>query len=119
MIRKPVYLAALAATLVLPFAAHADDDHGHGHGHGHDKHKEKYWDGNCEVERKWKHGEWEEKRKCRAPERTVVVYPPWIVRQHNEYVYEPRYQPAPQRVVTNTYQCNSATVGRVLGGIVG
>jgi surface antigen len=139
MTRKPVYLAALAATLALPLAARADD-HGHGHGHGHDKHKEKYWDGNCEVERKWKHGEWEEKRKCRAPERivvvpapapqtvvvvpapapqAVVVYPPWIVRQHNEYVYEPRYQPAPQRVVTGTYQCNSATVGRVLGGIVG
>jgi surface antigen len=138
MTRKPVYLAALAATLVLPFAARADDDHGHGHGHG--NHKEKYWDGNCEVERKWKHGEWEEKRKCRAPERivvvpapapqtvvvvpapapqAVVVYPPWIVRQHNEYVYEPSYQPPPQRVVTGTYQCNSATVGRVLGGIVG
>jgi surface antigen len=130
---KPLFLAALAATLVFPLAARADrdhdDDHGHGDKHGH-KHKEKYWDGNCEVERKWKHGEYEEKRKCRAPERvvvvpapapvtTVVVYPPWIVRQHNEYVYEPRYQPPPQRVVTGTYECNSDTVGRVLGGIVG
>ena len=147
MIRKPVYLAAaLAATLVFPLAAradrdHDDDEHGRGHKHGH-KHKEKYWDGNCEVERKWKHGEYEEKRKCREPERVVivqpapapqrvvvvqqapapqavVVYPPWIVRQHNEYVYEPRYQPPPQRVVTGTYSCNSAVVGRVLGGIVG
>ena len=134
MIRKPVFLAALAATLVFPLAARADrdhdDDHGHGHGkkHGHHKHKEKYWDGNCEVERKWKHGEYEEKRKCRAPERVVVVpapapqpvvvvYPPWIERQQNEYVYVPRHQP--QRVVTGTYSCNSDTVGRVLGGIVG
>jgi len=113
MIRKPVFLAALAATLVLPLAARADDDHGHGHGHGnthgHHKHKEKYWDGNCEVERKWKHGEYEEKRKCRAPERVVVVpapapkpvvlvYPPWIVRQQNEYVYEPRHQPQREAV---------------------
>ena len=143
MIRKPVFLAALAATLVVPLAARADNDHGHGRGHayGHDKHKEKYWDGNCEVERKWKHGEYEEKRKCREPERVVViqppvrervvvvqpapapqavvVYPPWIVRQHNEYVYEPRYQPAPQRFVSGTHACNSTTVGRVLGGIVG
>ena len=101
MIRKPVQLAALAATLVLPFAARADHDHGHGHGHGHghDKHKETYWDGNCKVERKWKHGEMEEKRTCKAPPpppQVVYVYPPWMHRQQNEVTYVPQYQP--QRV---------------------
>lgn len=134
MNRKTVYLAALAATLVMPLAAradrdHDDDEHGHGHSHGHNKHKEKYWDGNCEVERKWKHGEWEEKRKCRAPERVVIVqqppqpqvvyvYPPWMHRERNEVVYVPQYQP-PQRVVSGVNYCNNQTVGQVLGGVVG
>jgi len=135
-VRKPVFLAALGATLLFPLAVRADNDHGHdnhGHGHGnkhgHHNHTEKFWEGNCLVERKWKHGEYEEKRKCKAPQRVVVVpapaptpvvvYPPWIVRQQGQYVYEPRYQPPPQRVVTDAAECNSAVVGRVLGGIVG
>jgi surface antigen len=121
MYRKPISLAALAATLVLPLAALADHDHDdeHGHGRGHGKHKEKYWDGNCEVERKWKHGEWEEKRKCRAPQPQVVyVYPPWMQREHDEVVYVPQYQP-PQRMVSGVNYCNSQTVGQVLGGVVG
>lgn len=56
----PVVLA------VLPFAASADswkDEGGHGH-----EFKEKYWDGNCKVERKLKkNGEYKEKRKCKGP----------------------------------------------------
>lgn len=129
--RTPILLAALAAVLAAP-VAHADrdddDHHGHGHKHKH-KHKEEYWDGNCKVERKWKHGEYEEKRKCRAPEtvyvvpaqpapaRPVVVYPPWIVQQQGQYAYAPQYQPA--RVTSGVVRCNSDTVGRVLGGVVG
>jgi uncharacterized protein YcfJ len=114
--------------------ARADRDHDHddddrrehkGHGHGHGKHKEVYWDGNCKVERKWKHGEYEEKRKCRGPERAqpvvvvpapIVVHPPWMVQQRGEYVYQPKYKPTH---VAGTVRCNSAAVGSVLGGIVG
>ena len=132
--RTPILLAALAAVLAAP-AAYADrDDHDRDHerGHGHGKHKEEFWDGNCKVTREWKKdGEYKEKRKCRAPERVVVVparpvqvvpaqplavYPPWMVQQQGEYVYRPQYRPAP---VAGTYRCNSPVVGQVLGGIVG
>jgi surface antigen len=130
--RSIIVLTALAAFCAAPAAfAHPDhDDHGHGKGHawGHDKHKEVFWDGDCKVERKWKHGAMEEKRTCRAPRervvvvqpapaRTVVVYPPWIVRERNEYVYAPKYRP--QAVTTGVVRCNSAAVGSVLGGVVG
>jgi surface antigen len=127
--RSFILLAAAAAVFAAPAArADRDDDH-HGHGHGHGKHKEEYWDGNCKVERKWKHGEYEEKRKCREPERVVIVqpqpqpqvvyvYPPWMHRQQNEVTYVPQYQP-PQRVVSGATYCHSETVGQVLGGVVG
>lgn len=128
--RSFILLAAAAALLAAP-AVRADDDdehHGHGHGRGHGRGhgKEEYWDGNCKVERKWHHGEYEEKRKCRAPERVVVVqpqprvvyvYPPWMHREHDEVVYVPQYQP--QRVVSGASYCNSERVGQVLGGVVG
>lgn len=67
----------------LPLAASADpwkDESGHGHGPH--EFKEKYWDGNCKVERKLdKHGEYKEKRKCKGPEhgyeeRRETVYVP-------------------------------------------
>jgi surface antigen len=127
--RSFILLAAAAVVLAAPAARADRDDHDRGHGHGKNKHKEEYWDGNCKVERKWKHGEYEEKRKCRAPERVVVVpapqpqpqvvyvYPPWMHRQQNEVTYVPQYQP--QRVVTGVQRCNSQTVGQVLGGVVG
>jgi surface antigen len=150
--RTSILLAALAAVLAAPAAMadrddhdhghrHGHDDHdrgrGHGHGHGHGKHKEEFWDGNCKVKREWKHGEYTEKRKCRAPERVVVVpqqrvvvpaqpvvvqqqpvvvVQPWLVQQQGEYVYKPQYRPAP---VAGTTRCNSSTVGSLLGGIVG
>ena len=67
---RPTLLALSAATLMTlaPLAAEADSDrhHRHGHGHGRGEYKEKYWDGACEVERKWKrNGDYSEKRKCR------------------------------------------------------
>ncbi|HJV87631.1 MAG TPA: hypothetical protein VJ698_19335 [Noviherbaspirillum sp.] len=59
----------------LPLVALADswkDEGGNGH-----KHKEKYWDGNCKVERKFKkNGEFEEKRKCKDPGEPAVIYAP-------------------------------------------
>jgi surface antigen len=134
--RISILLAALAVVLAAPAAMADRDDHehgrghGHGHGWGHDKQKEEFWEGNCLVTREWKHdGEFKEKRKCRAPERvvvvpapappparTVVVYPPWMVQQQGETMYKPQYRPAP---VAGTFRCNSSTVGSVLGGIVG
>jgi len=133
--RTSILLAAVAAVLAAPAAMADRDDHDHdhehgrGHGWGHDKHKEEFWDGNCKVKREWKHGEYREKRECRAPERVVVVpapapppvqavvvYPPWMVQQQGEYVYKPQYRPAQ---VSGTVRCNSSAVGSVLGGIVG
>ena len=132
--RSFILAAAAAAVLAVPAVRAHDDDHpgkGHGHGHGHEKHKhkhsEEYWDGNCKVERTWKHGDVVEKRTCRAPERVVVVpapppkvvyvYPPWIVKQQNEYAYAPQYRPQP--VASGVQRCNSEVVGQVLGGVVG
>jgi hypothetical protein len=59
--------------------------HGHGHEHEHGG-KEVYWDGPCKVERKFKHGEVREKRKCKAPppvyvEQPVMVAPAPVVVQ--------------------------------------
>ncbi len=56
-----------AATLIAlaPLAARADDDDHH-HRYKRGEYKEKYWDGACKVERKWKrNGDYSEKRKCR------------------------------------------------------
>jgi surface antigen len=130
--RSSVLLAALAAVLAAPAAMADRDDHEHGrgqgHGHGHEKHREEFWDGNCRVVREWKHGEFREKRHCRAPghvvvrpappppPQRVVVYPPWMVQQQGETVYRPQYRPAQ---VAGTVRCNSAAVGSVLGGVVG
>ncbi|WP_414709504.1 glycine zipper 2TM domain-containing protein [Ramlibacter sp.] len=125
--RSLILLAAVAVLAGPAWADRDDDDDHHGHGKHKNKHKEEYWDGNCKVERKWKHGEYEEKRKCKAPERVVVVqpqpqvvyvYPPWMHRQQNEVAYVPQYQP-PQRVVSGATYCHSETVGQVLGGVVG
>lgn len=127
--RTPILLAALAAVLAAPAFADDDDDDHRGRGKGR-KHKEEFWDGNCKVTREWKKdGEYKEKRKCKAPERVVVVparpaprvqpvlvYPPWMVQEQGEYVYKPQYRPAP---VAGTHRCNSRAVGQVLGGLVG
>jgi surface antigen len=129
---KTVFVLGMLAALATPaaFADRDDHEHGHGHGHGkgHGKHKEVYWDGHCKVERKWKHGEYEEKRKCHAPEQKVVVVPappppaqrvvvvPWMQQQQGGYVYKQQHRPVQ---VAGTTQCNSRAVGSVVGGIVG
>lgn len=115
-------LLLLALSVAAPVASADDDDDDDRRGrHKHGKHKETYWDGNCKVERKWKHGEYEEKRKCKgggpavvhaAP---VVVYPPWIVVQQGA----PAYQAAPAVPASGVMRCQSQSVGRVLGGLVG
>ncbi len=64
---------ALLAMLVSLSAAPALAD-GHRHHRG-GEYKEKYWDGTCKVERKWKrNGEYKEKRKC-PPAYAQPVYP--------------------------------------------
>lgn len=98
---SPTLLALSTAALMTlaPLAAEADSDrhhHSHGHGHGRGEYKEKYWDGACEVERKWKrNGDYREKRKCRddyrygyapqpvlvpaMPAPAIVINPPPII----------------------------------------
>ncbi|WP_414691371.1 hypothetical protein [Noviherbaspirillum sp.] len=59
----------------LPLVALADswkDEGGHGR-----EYKEKYWDGHCMVERKFKkNGEVKEKRKCKDDGGPAVIYAP-------------------------------------------
>ena len=84
-------MSRLLASLILPLSllaaplsALADDDHHHHRKHR-KHHKEEYWDGHCKVERKWKHGEYREKRKCRdrpvyyAPQPVYSAPPPPMV----------------------------------------
>lgn len=65
--RRSPFLTLSAAALIslAPLAAEAGDKHHH-HRHKGGEYKEKYWDGACKVERKWKrNGDYSEKRKCR------------------------------------------------------
>ena len=123
-----IYLLAVLLMVIAIHPARADDDdHDDDHPRHHHKHKEKFYDGNCEVERKWKDGEYEEKRKCWAQPVVVqpapvlvqpapaVVYPPWMVVQQGA----PVYQAAPAVPRTGVMRCESQTVGRVLGGLLG
>ncbi|MGZ8142022.1 hypothetical protein [Bordetella bronchiseptica] len=59
-------LALVALTLACaPMMARADDDDDDDDYRPRREYKEKYWDGACKVERKWKrNGEYREKRKC-------------------------------------------------------
>jgi len=90
--------------------------------------KEEFWDGPCKVEREWKkNGDYKEERKCegRAARRgpppvamgPAVAYPPWVMVERGAPVYRRGHEPAPPRGVVS--QCNSDTVGQVLGGIAG
>lgn len=74
-------LPALLCALPLSVLA-GHDDHGHRHKHKGGDYKEKFWDGHCKVERKWKrNGEFKEKRKCNAQPQVyqrpqpIAVYP--------------------------------------------
>jgi len=66
----------LLPTLLIaaPLTVHADKG-----GHGRHEFKEKYYDGNCKVERKFKDGKYKEKRKCREPEHVVHAPSPVYV----------------------------------------
>ena len=77
--RSPMLALSTAAMLALaPMAAEADSDRHH-HRHGRE-YKEKYWDGACKVERKWKrNGEYQEKRKCRDDYRQGYYAQPQVV----------------------------------------
>ena len=131
----------LSASLALAFlafapAAFADrdkDESGHGHKrHGGREFKEEYWDGNCKVERKLeRNGDYKEERKCKGGHRehahsrpvvvqpVTVIYPPWVVvEQGRPHRYRQGYEPAPV-VQGQVSYCNSATVGKVLGGLGG
>lgn len=121
--RKFVFWIVLASLgLLAAGMARADDDddddrHERRHRHHHHKYKEKFWDGNCKVEREWKGDRYKEERECRgvrAPA-AVVVYPPWIVVEQAAPVYvQPPAVPA-----AGVFRCQSRAVGQVLGGIVG
>lgn len=72
-------LTPLLTALALACLADASWAHGGGHRHHHRKehkeHKEQFWDGNCQVERKWKrNGEYKEKRRCH--DRPAAYYAP-------------------------------------------
>ncbi|WP_346836966.1 glycine zipper 2TM domain-containing protein [Microbulbifer sp. SAOS-129_SWC] len=122
-------IASLLIACSLAGVVHADPPEGRGwkkHRH-HDRHhdryqaREEYWDGNCKVERKWKHnGDYTEERHChndyRRPAQVVVVLPPWLQRQSGEPQYIPESRPTARPVAT---RCNSDRVGSVLGGLIG
>jgi hypothetical protein len=89
--------AFVAAALAVPLLALADPPPWAGHGKHGDR--QEYWDGPCKVERKWKHGEWHEKRKCKGPAPAAVYVPaqPVYVAPQPVYVAPPPVyvQPAP------------------------
>jgi outer membrane lipoprotein SlyB len=117
MKHQRLLLAALAAALPAT-AAWADPPWAHegrheppgwAHGHHKPKHHHKHRDDEPEVVYV--------QPAPPPPPRAVVVYPPWIVQQQGQVVYEPQYRPmAPSMPVS---RCNSQAAGQVLGGIVG
>lgn len=80
---KRLALVTIAACLALPAVADPyKDESGKGYykgdrrGYKGGEHKEKYWDGNCKVERKWeKNGKYKEERECEES-RGYGNYPP-------------------------------------------
>lgn len=90
---KPrIVISVIALPLLLGTAAinaRAGDKDGYSREYKRSEYKEKYWDGPCKVERKWKkNGEYKEKRECKDRR---VEYP----RYGDAY-----YQPAPAVVVS-------------------
>ena len=90
-----VLFAALATAPIAAFADRDKDESGHGkHRHGRHEYKHEYWDGNCKVEIKQKHGEYKEERKCRTPQH-VHAAPVYVVPQPVMVAPQPVYVPAP------------------------
>lgn len=98
-----VLFAALATAPIAAFADRDKDESGHGkHRHGHHEYKHEYWDGNCKVEIKQKHGEYKEERKCRTPQHVhapapvyMVPQPVMVAPQPVMVAPQPVYVPAP------------------------
>jgi len=71
---------SLSALLAAPVAYADSWKDGYERKYDDGEYKEKYWDGPCKVERKWKeNGEYKEKRKCKggyAVAPPAVYYPP-------------------------------------------
>lgn len=65
---KSMFTVLLAGLLAFPITALADDDDDDYRGRHYQRdYKEKYRDGPCKVERKYKrNGDYEEKRKCKG-----------------------------------------------------
>jgi len=96
--------AVVIAFASVPLAALAhrdhDDDGGHGkHRHGRSEYKHEYWDGNCKVKIKQKHGDYKEERKCKGPEH-VHAAPVYVVPQPVVVAPQPVYVPAVEPGVT-------------------
>ena len=140
MMRLLVVIPFLAS-LTLPFAALADDEREYrekrreshsGRDHKREKGKEKFWDGNCKIEREWEDGKYKEKRECEGPQhghpgRPPVVqsgrvvgmaYPPWVVYEQGRVAYRSGQEPMPV-AQPGAVHCPSENVGRIIGGIAG
>lgn len=90
MKKTTMSLLLLMLASVSPVAA-ADpwkDESGKGR-HGRE-YKEEFWDGHCKVERKWKKGEYKEKRKCERPQRHYSDYR-YDERRYERPVVQQRY----------------------------
>lgn len=83
------------AVMALPLVALADRDK---HRHGGDEYENEYWDGNCKVEIKQKHGEYKEKRKCKGPQQVYAPAPVVVAPLPVLVAPRPVYVPAPQPV---------------------
>jgi len=86
--------AVVIAFASVSFAAFADRDHHHGRS----EYKHEYWDGNCKVKIKQKHGDYKEERKCKGPEH-VHAAPVYVVPQPVVVAPQPVYV-APEPSVT-------------------
>lgn len=138
-----VTLTALLLSAANPVLAGGGHKHGHGHddhGHGKHSHGAKDWKdkghayGHYKHKSKWRPGSVVVPVAAVAatavavpvvvgavtpPAPATVVYPPWIVVQDQRPVYRPGQAPTAPVQRSSVFQCNSKTVGQVLGGITG
>lgn len=105
-------IGSTAAWADPPWARDGGGPPGWAHGHHKQKHKHHHHDDDDDDEGP-------RVVYVQPAPRPVVVYPPWIVQQQGQYVYQPQYRPAPPPPSMAVNRCNSETVGQVLGGVVG